>query len=90
MRTTLDLPDELMRAVRIRSAEENMKLKEVVADLLRRGLASLAGKTPGVRNRVEFPLIRCAHSARPGEELTPERIAEVLLEQEVAALDSLR
>lgn len=38
MKTTLDLPDELMRAVKIRAAERNMKLKDVVADALRAAL----------------------------------------------------
>ena len=90
MRTTLDLPDELMRAVRIRAAEENLKLKDVVADLLRRGLsASAAGKTPS-RNRVRFPIVQCAHAARPGEEMTPERVATILMEQEVSSLDPVR
>ena len=90
MRTTLDLPDELMRAVRIRAAEENLKLKDVVADLLRRGLSARArGKTP-IRNRVRFPIVQCAHPARPGEEMTPERVATILMEQEVSSLDAVR
>lgn len=43
MKTTLELPDELMRAVKIRAAERNMKLKEVVADALRAALAAPEG-----------------------------------------------
>jgi hypothetical protein len=39
MKTTLDLPDDLARAVKLRAVEENRKLKDVIADLLRRGLA---------------------------------------------------
>jgi plasmid stability protein len=38
MKTTLDLPDDLMRAVKIRAAEHNLKLKDVVADALRAAL----------------------------------------------------
>jgi len=34
MKTTLDLPDPLMRRVKIRAASEGRKLKEVIADLL--------------------------------------------------------
>lgn len=37
-----------------------------------------------VRRRVKLPLVECAHEARPGEEMTPERVAEALLEEEVA------
>ena len=34
MKTTLDLPDEVMRAVKVRAAEDNLELKEVVTNLL--------------------------------------------------------
>lgn len=82
MKTTLDLPDELLRSVKIRAVHENRKLKEMVAALLERGLA-VEGKGPEpVRHRVRLPLVHCAHAARPGEEVTPERVAEVLLEEE--------
>lgn len=90
MKTTLDLPDDLMRAVKIRAVEENKKLKDAVADLLRRGLAQEAGLKP-VRRRLKLPLVECAHEARPDEEMTPERIAEVLLDEEAGPhRDALR
>lgn len=38
MKTTLELPDELMRGVKVRAAQTDRKLKDVVADLIRRGL----------------------------------------------------
>lgn len=38
-----------------------------------------------VRSRVELPLIECAHEAKPGEEMTPERVADLLLEEEAKA-----
>lgn len=40
MKTTLELPDELMRAVKVRAAQSNRRLKDVVAELLERGIAS--------------------------------------------------
>jgi hypothetical protein len=43
MKTTLDLPDDLMRAVKIRAAEHKLKLKDIVADALRAALASPPG-----------------------------------------------
>ena len=82
MKTTVDLPDDLMRAVKMRAIEENRKLKDTIADLLRRGLAQQPGVPPAVRQRVRLPLVQCAHEARPGEEMTPERVAEILLEEE--------
>ncbi len=42
MKTTLDLPDELMRAVKLRAAEQHLKLREVAADALRAVLAAPA------------------------------------------------
>ena len=91
MKTTLDLPDDLVRAVKIRAVEENKKLKDAIADLLRRGLAQEHGPKPRVRRRLKLPLVECAHEARPGDEMTPERVAEVLLDEEAGShRDALR
>jgi plasmid stability protein len=84
MKTTLDLPDDLMRAVRLRAVEENRELKDMIADLLRRGLAQETDP-PAARKRVSLPIVKCAHEARPGEEMTPERVSAVLLEEEAEA-----
>ena len=43
MKTTLDLPDELMREVKIRAIHEHKKLKDAIAEFIRKGMA--AGKT---------------------------------------------
>jgi len=85
MKTMLDLPDDLVRAVKLRAIEENRKLKDTIADLLRRGLAQEPEAPPVIRKRVGLPLIECAHEARPGEEMAPERVAEVLLDEEARA-----
>ncbi|HEY7033929.1 MAG TPA: hypothetical protein VH482_21505 [Thermomicrobiales bacterium] len=91
MKTTLDLPDELMREVKLRAVEEDRKLKDMVADLLRIGLAQKSTGAPVIRNRVKLPLIPGGHPARPGEEITPERMKEILLEEEVERhLDLMR
>jgi hypothetical protein len=41
-------------------------------------------RTPrtAARRRVKLPLVECAHEARPGEEMSPERVADILLEEE--------
>jgi plasmid stability protein len=84
MKTTLELPDELMRAVKVRAAQENRKLKDLIADLLRRGLeAEKQGQATPPR-RVQFPIIKSGHPAKPEEEMTPERVAEILIEQEAS------
>jgi hypothetical protein len=40
MKTTLDLPDELMREVKIRAVHEHKKLKDAIADFIRKGMAT--------------------------------------------------
>ena len=83
MKTTLDLPDELMRSVKIRAAQEGRRLKDVVADLLRRGLAAEARPEPSP-HRVKLPLFHSTRRANPEEEMTPERIAQTLIDEEAS------
>jgi hypothetical protein len=85
MKTTLELPDDLLREVKLRAVRENRKLKDAVADLLRRGLSQATATGSALPRRVELPLVRCAHPARPDEEMTPERVAAVLLQADVEA-----
>lgn len=83
MKTTLDLPDELVREIKVRAAREDRKLKDLVAELLREGLAASGPSPAARRHRVRLPLIRSTHSAPRGEEMTPERVADVLTQEEV-------
>lgn len=46
MKTTLDLPDALMREIKLRAEQEGRKLKDVVADLLAAGLPSVVETSP--------------------------------------------
>jgi hypothetical protein len=85
MKTTLDLPDDLVRAVEIRASEENRRLADTIADLLRRGLSQGRRAASAGRRRVVLPLVECAHEARPGDEMTPQRVADVLLEEEAGS-----
>lgn len=40
MKTTLDLPDELMRQVKLRAVHRNQKLKDAIAQLLQLGMTA--------------------------------------------------
>lgn len=83
MKTTLDLPEQLVREMKLRAVREGRKLKEVARDALTAGLA--AGEGPA-RKPVEIvkdkktglPVIRCQRAAN----LTPRRVAEILAMQE--------
>src|ERR1700694_2981462 len=90
MKTTVDLPDELVKQVKIRAVREGRKLKDAVADLLRKGLAVPAdteadGAAAAITTdkKTGLPLILCRQAAAPAEEMTPERVADILLAQEV-------
>jgi plasmid stability protein len=65
MKTTLDLPDDLARAVKIRAVEENRKLKDTIADLLRRGLAQKRG-APAVAGSPQAAARRVRSRSRAG------------------------
>jgi hypothetical protein len=84
VKTTLELPDDLMRTVKIRAAREDRTLKDVIAELLQRGLESpsVDDRQPG--HRVVLPLILGTSPADPADEVTPDRAAELLLADEAA------
>ena len=86
MKTTLELPDELMRAVKIRAVNEDRSLKDMMAEIVRRGLAQESPGGGAEPRRVRVPLVECAHQARPDEEMTPERVAEVLAGEDASAV----
>lgn len=83
VKTTIELPEDLLREIKLRAVRENRRIKDVAADALRRGLAAGEPSSRAVRHRVAFPLVHSTHPAPPGRELTPERIAQILIDQEV-------
>jgi hypothetical protein len=46
MKTTLDLPDDLMREVKIRAVYGRKKLKDAIAELIRKGMAAPKTRPP--------------------------------------------
>lgn len=91
MKTTFDLPPELVRAIKLRALRENRKLKEVAAELLKRGLSE-PGKPakpglakPKITTQANgLPLIRCAADAPARRMSVSELLAleQASLEQE--------
>jgi plasmid stability protein len=78
MKTTIELPDELFRALKVRAASEGRLLKDVMTEVVRRGLTApepARGRT--LARRVQLPLVECAHPASPEQEITPERAAQL-------------
>jgi plasmid stability protein len=89
MKTTLDLPDALMKQVRLRALQDGRKLKDAVAELLRKGLHVAMNTEPNALppvvttdKKTGLPLIECKQPASSQEELTPQRVADILMAQE--------
>lgn len=56
MKTTLELPDALMRRVKLRAVHRNQKLKDAIAQLLELGMAAVPDgeKPPGMPKPVRL------------------------------------
>ncbi len=85
MKTTLDLPDHLVRQVKQRALQQGRTLKELVADYIRQGLhGGTSGSAPPASNGVTvdgagLPVFRCdTSSGKAGIDLA----AALQLEQE--------
>jgi plasmid stability protein len=79
MKTTLDLPADLVREMKLRAASEGRKLRDVATEIFRRGLLQPSLPSEAPRHRVKLPLIECRAATT---EMNPESVAEVLLKQE--------
>ncbi len=79
MKTTLDLPPDLIREMKLRAAGEGRKLRDVATEIFRRGLAAQPTQSPPARRRVKLPLVKCKAAST---EMTAGKVADVLLKQE--------
>ena len=88
MKMTIELPDALVKQVKVRALRNGQKLKDAVADLLQKGLAvsddRVDRRMPAVttERQTGLPLVQCKRTASALTELTPERVAEILLLQD--------
>lgn len=71
MRTTIDIPDELLKDAKRKAVEEDTTLRQLIIDGLK-----LRACVPKSRQKIEFPIIR---SKEPGTlQLTNEQIYDIL------------
>src|SRR5689334_9198189 len=76
MRTTLDLPDEILRRAKIEAVERGSTLRQLVIDALQHEMAT----TERPRRRLTRPLVRLAPDA-PLRSLSLEAIKELDAEE---------
>ncbi|NJL18754.1 MAG: hypothetical protein HC901_00030 [Bdellovibrionaceae bacterium] len=95
MKTTLDLPDDLVRRMKIRAVEAGIPLKRLVTELLRQSLSAGAASAPSATlpvsehlmlNQRGFPVICCGTNA-PASRMTAEELIameqQTLLEEDM-------
>ena len=96
MKTTLDLPDELVKEVKLRAVHEGRKLRDEVASLLRLGLA-VVNRPPARARRLKssrvktdgktgLPVIVCAPNA-PASRMSAAQL--IAIEQETQTQEDI-
>ena len=81
MKTTIELPDDLVRMLKVRAVHEERTLKDLITEILQDGVD--AGHEEPQARRARFPLLPESKLAQPGRYLTPGRVHELLMEDEV-------
>lgn len=96
MKTTLDLPDDLIRLTKLRAVAQGRALKDLVAEFIRQGLggqSAVVPSTPVATNKRVItgpdglPLIRCTAGAPASRTSVKALLA---LEQRALADDDQR
>lgn len=82
MKTTVELPDELYRTVKVTAARDGRSVKDLMVELLQRGLADRDRATEVPPHRVELPLLVGDPRRAQGSGLTPQEVAEALIADE--------
>jgi hypothetical protein len=94
MKTTIDLPDDVIREVKLRAVLQRRPLKDLIAELLRQSLGMVpcpSETRPASSERVEIgvgglPTFRCRADAPAARQSIPELLA---LEQSALAREDL-
>ena len=89
MKTTLDLPEELVREMKIRAAREGRKLRDVATEIIQRGISSTGPTIKPKGKRVKLPFFQGKKPANPADELTPDKIHVIRMNQEIEWLNEI-
>ena len=84
MRTTIDLPDPLLRQVKARAALEGVTLKELITSYVLQGLQQdLQPSTAQPRQRSAPPMIAKAAIGKPIPALSASELTEVEIQEDL-------
>jgi hypothetical protein len=89
MKATVEIPDALFQVIHAQAQQRGQNFDSTMAEILQRGIAgasesgSLSKPIMSRDPETGLPVIMGGRRPLPGQELTPERIDEILLEQEV-------
>ena len=72
MRTTLDLPDDILRRAKIAAVERGSSMRQLVIDALRREMDAPAGKS----RRLATAPVKLAHDS-PLRRLSPQEVKQI-------------
>jgi len=82
VKTTIDLPPDLVRELKLRALDERKKFKDFTAEVIRRGLPRMESVAIPEIHRVKLPLI-VSPPGTPKVKLSGEDIDRLLREQEI-------
>ena len=89
MKTTLDLPEELVREMKILAAREGRKLRDVATEIIQRGISTTEPTIKPKGKRVKLPFFQGKKPINPADELTPDKIHDILMNQEIEWLNEI-
>ena len=78
MRTTFDLPDELMKRAKIAAVERGVTLRDLMAEGLRHVLKE---KKPQARRELKLPVVKMAADA-PLLRMSPQQLKKLLEDED--------
>lgn len=79
MRTTLDLPDDLVRQAKITAVERGITLRDLVVEGLRHALKE---KQPPTRRRLKLPVVNLPAEA-PLLWMNPQQLKKLLEDEDI-------
>ncbi len=78
MKMTFELPPDIIQRLKIEAAKEGLKLKDLVAGVLRAHLSNPGRAKKPKAGTGSFPLFKGGHPAAADKEITPDRLHQVL------------